>query len=83
MVKKTDSKLIVGLDIGTSKVLAIVAEIKEDSTLEIIGVGHHPAKGLRRGVVADIESTVMSIQRPYIRYNMAAQSQDSVPPAPE
>lgn len=63
MVKKTDNKLIVGLDIGTSKVLAIVAEIKEDSTLEIIGVGHHPAKGLRRGVVADIESTVMSIQR--------------------
>ena len=63
MVKKTDNKLIVGLDIGTSKVLAIVAEIKEDATLEIIGVGHHPAKGLRRGVVADIESTVMSIQR--------------------
>ena len=62
-MKKTDNKLIVGLDIGTSKVLAIVAEIKEDSTLEIIGVGHHPAKGLRRGVVADIESTVMSIQR--------------------
>ncbi len=62
-MKKIDNKLIVGLDIGTSKVLAIVAEIKEDSTLEIIGVGHHPAKGLRRGVVADIESTVMSIQR--------------------
>jgi len=63
MTKKTDSKLIVGLDIGTSKVLAIVAEINEDGQLEIIGVGHHPAKGLRRGVVADIESTVMSIQR--------------------
>lgn len=63
MTKKSDSKLIVGLDIGTSKVLAIVAEVNENAELEIIGVGHHPAKGLRRGVVADIESTVMSIQR--------------------
>ena len=64
MVKKTDNKLIVGLDIGTSKVLAIVAEVdSEGKNLEIIGVGHHPAKGLRRGVVADIESTVSSIQR--------------------
>lgn len=63
MVKKTDNNLIVGLDIGTSKVLAIVAEVKEGGELEIIGVGHHPARGLRRGVVADIESTVSSIQR--------------------
>ena len=64
MVKKSDKKLIVGLDIGTSKVLAIVAEVDSDGkNLEIIGVGHHPSKGLRRGVVADIESTVSSIQR--------------------
>ena len=63
MVKKTDNNLIVGLDIGTSKVLAIVAEVTEEGKLEIIGVGHHPARGLRRGVVADIESTVSSIQR--------------------
>ena len=63
MVKKTDNNLIVGLDIGTSKVLAIVAEVNDEGTLEFIGVGHHPAKGLRRGVVADIESTVSSIQR--------------------
>ncbi len=63
MAKKTEGNLIVGLDIGTSKVLAIVAEINDDGTHEIIGVGHHPSKGLRRGVVADIESTVSSIQR--------------------
>ena len=63
MVKKAENNLIVGLDIGTSKVLAIVAEVNDEGVLEIIGVGHHPAKGLRRGVVADIESTVSSIQR--------------------
>lgn len=63
MVKKTENNLIVGLDIGTSKVLAIVAEVNDTGSFEIIGVGHHPAKGLRRGVVADIESTVLSIQR--------------------
>ncbi len=62
-MKKSDNKLIVGLDIGTSKVLAIVAEVDDENILNIIGVGHHPAKGLRRGVVADIESTVLSIKR--------------------
>lgn len=61
--KKTQSDLIVGLDIGTSKVLAIVAELGADGAIEVIGVGHHPTQGLRRGVVADIESTVQSIQR--------------------
>ncbi|MEM7193580.1 MAG: cell division protein FtsA [Pseudomonadota bacterium] len=63
MAKKSNSNLIVGLDIGTSKVLAIVGEVSEDGEIEIIGVGHHPAKGLRKGVVSNIESTVQSIQR--------------------
>lgn len=63
MVKKADDGLIVGLDIGTSKILAIVAELRDDGDLEIIGVGHHPSRGLRKGVVANIESTVQSIQR--------------------
>lgn len=63
MVLKTNSNLIVGIDIGTSKVLAIVGEIDENGAIEIIGVGHHPARGLRKGVVANIESTVQSIQR--------------------
>ncbi len=63
MAKKANSNLIVGIDIGTSKVLAIVGEVGVDGELEVIGVGHHPAKGLRKGVVANIESTVQSIQR--------------------
>ena len=63
MSKKSNSDLIVGLDIGTSKVLAIVGEINSNGEVEVIGVGHHPTRGLRRGVVADIESTVQSVQR--------------------
>jgi len=63
MSKKDDEKLIVGLDIGTSKVLAIVGEISADGQVEIIGVGHHPSRGLKKGVVVNIESTVQSIQR--------------------
>jgi cell division protein FtsA len=63
MAKRTDRNLIVGLDIGTSKVVAIVGEIKADGALEIIGVGSHPSRGLKKGVVVNIESTVQSIQR--------------------
>lgn len=55
--------MIVGLDIGTSKIVAIVAEINEDNELEIIGFGSHPSRGLKKGVVVNIESTVQSIQR--------------------
>lgn len=63
MSKKDDERLIVGLDIGTSKVLAIVGEVNSDGDVEIIGVGHHPSRGLKKGVVVNIESTVQSIQR--------------------
>lgn len=63
MPKKEDESLIVGLDIGTSKVLAIVGEIGVDGQVEIIGVGYHPSRGLKKGVVVNIESTVQSIQR--------------------
>ncbi len=59
---KSDNNLVVGLDIGTSKVLVIVAEVSPDGDIEIIGVGHHPARGMRKGVVANIESTVRSIE---------------------
>ncbi len=55
--------MIVGLDIGTSKVVAIVGEIALDGSVEIIGLGSHPSKGLKKGVVVNIESTVSSIQR--------------------
>src|SRR5690606_18682537 len=56
-------KMIVGLDIGTSKVVALVGEVREDGRLEIVGIGSHPSRGLKEGVVVNIESTVQSIQR--------------------
>ncbi len=63
MSKKSDGNTIIGLDIGTSKVVAIVAEASEEKGLEIIGIGSHPSRGLKKGVVVNIESTVQSIQR--------------------
>ena len=63
MSKKTEKNLIVGLDIGTSKVVAIVGEVMPDGALEVIGIGSHPSRGLKKGVVVNIESTVHSIQR--------------------
>ena len=56
-------QMIVGLDIGTSKVAAIVGEVTADNELEIKGIGTHASRGLRKGVVVNIESTVQSIQR--------------------
>ncbi|HEY5636659.1 MAG TPA: cell division protein FtsA [Burkholderiales bacterium] len=59
-----DSKnLIVGLDIGTSKVVALVAELRADGALEILGMGGHESKGLKKGVVVNIEATVNAVQR--------------------
>ncbi len=63
MSKKIERNLIVGLDIGTSKVVCLVGEIKTDNSIEIIGIGSHPSRGLKKGVVVNIESTVKSIQR--------------------
>ncbi len=63
MAKRDDERLIVGLDIGTSKVLAIVGEVNAAGEVEVIGVGHHPSRGMKKGVVVNIESTVQSIQR--------------------
>jgi cell division protein FtsA len=63
MPKKIEKNLIVGLDIGTSKVVAIVGEVMPDGTIEVIGIGSHPSRGLKKGVVVNIESTVQSIQR--------------------
>lgn len=59
----SDNNLIVGLDIGTSKVVAIVGEVNSSGDLEIIGIGSHRSTGLKKGVVVNIESTVQSIQR--------------------
>jgi cell division protein FtsA len=63
MPRKPERNLIVGLDIGTSKVVAIVGELAADDTIEVVGVGSHPSRGLKRGVVVNIDSTVQSIQR--------------------
>ncbi len=63
MGKRADKNLIVGLDIGTSKVVAIVGEVSPDEEIEIIGLGSSRSRGLKKGVVVNIESTVHSIQR--------------------
>jgi len=63
MASDTDLGKVVGLDIGTSKVVAIVGEVTPDGDLEIIGLGSYPSRGLKKGVVVNIESTVQSIQR--------------------
>ncbi len=63
MSKKSEREMIVGLDIGTSKVVAIVGEISATGEIDIVGLGSHPSRGLKKGVVVNIESTVQSIQR--------------------
>ena len=62
MTKKSGKNMLIGLDIGTSKVVAIVGEVTGDGDIEIIGLGSHPSNGLKKGVVVNIESTVQSIQ---------------------
>ena len=54
-------KIVVGLDIGTTKICAVVGEVRPDG-VEIIGVGSHPSDGLRKGMVINIEHTVNSIK---------------------
>jgi cell division protein FtsA len=63
MAKRSERTVVVGLDIGTSKVVALVGEITADGAIEIIGLGSQPSRGLKKGVVVNIESTVQSIQR--------------------
>ncbi|MGH8150904.1 MAG: cell division protein FtsA [Steroidobacteraceae bacterium] len=63
MAKHTDRNLVIGLDIGTSKVVALVGEAASDGSIEVLGIGSQPSRGLKKGVVVNIESTVQSIQR--------------------
>jgi len=64
MSKNRETKnLIVGLDIGTSKIVAIVGEIRPEGTLEVIGVGMHDSSGMKKGMVVNIDATVAAIQR--------------------
>jgi len=62
MAKKPNKDLMVGIDIGTSKVVAIVGEISSDGKINVVGLGSHPSQGMKRGVVVNIESAVQSIQ---------------------
>jgi cell division protein FtsA len=60
---KENKNLVVALDIGTSKVACLVAEVGADGSLDILGMGSHESKGLKKGVVVNIEATVAAIQR--------------------
>ena len=62
-MSKEYKDLLVGLDIGTSKVVAVVAELRPDGAYEVIGMGQTESKGLKKGVVVNIEATVQSIQK--------------------
>jgi cell division protein FtsA len=63
MVRKPEKSLVVGLDVGTSKIVAIVGEMQSDGSVEVIGIGSHPSRGLKRGVIVDMTSTEQAIQR--------------------
>jgi cell division protein FtsA len=63
MPKITDRNLVVGLDIGTSKISVAVGEITLDNQLSIVGVGHQPARGMDKGGVNDLNLVIQSIQR--------------------
>ena len=60
---RENKNLVVGLDIGTSKIVAIVSEVTPDGQLNVIGLGTQPSRGLKKGVVVNIEATMASIQR--------------------
>ena len=62
MRKKIENNLFVGLDIGTTKVVALVGEVDSDNNINIIGIGSYPARGLKRGMVVNIDTTVGSIK---------------------
>tara|TARA_Y100000590_G_scaffold417286_1_gene516888 strand:- start:836 stop:2065 length:1230 start_codon:yes stop_codon:yes gene_type:complete len=59
----SQNEMLVGLDVGTSKVVAVVAETSADGNIEVVGLGTQPSRGLRNGVVVDIESTTDAIKK--------------------
>ena len=62
MASPTNNPMIVGIDVGTAKVVALVGQINAEGALEIVGVGMKPSRGMKKGVVVNIEQTVQSIQ---------------------
>ncbi|MSQ84488.1 MAG: cell division protein FtsA [Myxococcales bacterium] len=63
MARKDRDQIIVGLDVGTHKVAAVVGEVKYDGSLEIIGVGTAPSMGIKKGVVVNVGETMEAIKR--------------------
>lgn len=63
MTKVAESKIIVGLEVGTTKVVAVVGEVLPDGVVNVIGTGVSPAKGIDRGSITDLDAAVSSIQR--------------------
>src|ERR1700704_2080148 len=70
---KESRNLVVGLDIGTSKVAALVAELAADGAMEVLGMGSHESRGLKKGVVVNIESPAAAprraLEKPELRAN--------------
>ncbi len=62
-MRRKAQPIVMGLDIGTTKVGALIGEVQNDGMIEVIGVGTHPSRGLKKGVVVNIESTVESIRQ--------------------
>ena len=62
-MSRESKDIIVGLDIGTSKIVALVAEVGPEGRLNIIGMGSQDSRGLKKGVVVNIEDTVATISR--------------------
>ena len=63
MARTVESKTIVGLEVGTSKVVAVVGEVLPDGVVNVLGVGSCPSKGIDRGSITDLDAVVNSIQR--------------------
>ena len=62
MASAANNPMIVGIDVGTSKVVALVGQVTADGELDIVGVGMKPSRGMKKGVVVNIEQTIQSIQ---------------------
>lgn len=72
MAHEQQGKMLVGLDIGTSKIVAIVGALTVDGGVEVVGMGSHPSRGLKKGVVVNIESTVESIHKAVVEAELIA-----------
>lgn len=77
MTKNLDRNLIVGLDIGTSKVAVIIGEVLPDGEISIVGLGNHPSRGMDKGGVNDLDSIVRSVQRALDQAELMADCQVS------